>query len=142
MSEKGVGAKRGEGQKQIEHDSQERIKELQCLYGIVAVAERPEISLDELYQEVVNLLPASWQYPEITCARIIIDNKKFKTKNYRDTKWKQSSDIKVHGAKAGTVEVSYLEARPELDEGPFLKEERQLIDAVANCLARITGCCC
>jgi len=123
MSEKGVGAKRGEGQKQIEHDSQERIKELQCLYGIVAVAERPEISLDELYQEVVNLLPASWQYPEITCARIIIDNKKFKTKNCRDTKWKQSSDIKVHGAKAGTVEVSYLEARPELDEGQLPRGE-------------------
>jgi len=138
MSEKGVGAKKGEGQKQIEHNSQERIKELQCLYGIAEVAERPEISLDELYQEVVNLLPASWQYPEITCARIIIDNKKFKTKNCRDTEWKQSSDIKVHGAKAGTLEVGYIKARPELDEGPFLKEERQLIDAVAKQVVRIT----
>ena len=58
---------------QVEHDLQERIKELQCLYGIAEVAERPEIRLDELYQEVVNLLPSSYQYPEITCARITID---------------------------------------------------------------------
>jgi len=124
--------------KQAEHDLQERVKELQCLYGIAEVAKRPDISSDELYQEVVNLLPSSWQYPEITCARTIIDNKEFKTKNYRDTEWQQSSDIKVYGAKAGTVEVGYLEERPERDEGPFLKQERLLLDAIAKQLARIT----
>ncbi len=123
--------------KRAEHDLQERIKELQCLYGIAEVAERPDITSDELYQEVVNLLPSSWQYPEITCARTIIDNKEFKTKNCRDTEWKQSSDIKVFGAKAGTVEVGYLE-RPEIDEEPFLKEEKLLIDAVAERLGDIT----
>jgi len=123
---------------QVEHDLQERIKELQCLYGIAEVAERPEIRLDELYQEVVNLLPSSWQYPEITCARITIDNKKFNSKNFIDTNWKQSSDIKVHRAKVGTLEVGYIEARLELDEGPFLKEERQLIDAAAKLVSTIT----
>jgi len=126
------------GRKQTEHNLQERVKELKCLYGITEVAERPDITSDELYQEVVNLLPSSCQYPEITGARIIIDSKEFKTKNYRDTQWQQSSDIKVHGAKAGTVEVGYLEERPEIDEGPFLKEERQLIDAIAERLGRIT----
>ena len=124
--------------KRMEQDLKERVKELQCLYGIARIAERADISLDELYQEVVNLLPASWQYPEITCARIIIDNKEFKTRNYGETEWKQSSDIKVYGVKVGTVEVNYLEERPEIDEGPFLKEERLLIDAVVKQLRRIT----
>jgi len=124
--------------KRMEHDLKERMKELQCLYGIAEIAERPGITLDELYQETVNLLPKSWQYPEITCATIAINGKKFKTENCRDTKWKQSSDIKAYGAKAGEVEVSYLEERPELDEGPFSKEERLLIDAVAERLGTIT----
>ena len=124
--------------KRMEHDLQERVKEMQCLYGIAEVAERPDITSDELYQAVVNLLPLSWQYPEITGARIITDSKEFKTKTYRDTQWQQSSDIKVYGAKAGTVEVGYLEERPEIDEGPFFKEERRLLDAVAKQLARIT----
>jgi len=124
--------------KMAEHKLKERVKELNCLYGIAKIAQRPRITLDELYQEVINLLPKSWQYPEITCARIIINGKEFKTKNHRETEWKQSSDIMVHGAKAGDVEVSYLEERPELDEGPFSKEERQLIDAVAERLGRIT----
>jgi len=124
--------------KRMEHDLKERVKELQCLYGIARIDERPGITPDELYQEVANLLPASWQYPEITCARITINGKKFETENHKETKWKQSSDIKVYGAKAGQVEVSYLEERPEIDEGPFLKEERLLIDAVAKQLGNIT----
>jgi len=123
--------------KQIEHNLHERIKELQCLYAISKFAEITDISLDELYQEVANLLPSSWQYPEITGARITINGKKFETENYIDTEWKQSSDVKVYGAKAGTLEVGYLEKRPELDEGPFLKEERRLIDATAEQLGRI-----
>ena len=124
--------------KRMEHNLRERIKELNCLYGIASIAERPDITLDEVYREVANLLPSSWQYPEITCARITIDNKGFKTENYRETEWKQSSDIKVHGTKTGVAEVSYLEDRPEIDEGPFLKDERLLIDAVAKQLGRIT----
>ena len=124
--------------KRLEQDLNERVKELQCLYGIARIDERLGIISDELYQEIANLLLASWQYPGITCARITINGKKFETENYKETKWKQSSDIKVYGAKAGQVEVSYLEERPEIDEGPFSKEERLLIDAVAKQLGNIT----
>jgi len=124
--------------KQLEHALNERVKELQCLYGIASIAERPEITLDELYQEVANILPPSWRYPEVTCARIVISGKEFKTENCRDTEWRQSSDIKVDGVKTGVVETCYLEERPEIDEGPFLKEERLLINAVAQRLGDIT----
>jgi len=124
--------------KQAEHDLNERVKELECLYNIADIAERSGITLNEIYQEITNLLPASWQYPEITCARIIINDKDFRTANYAETEWKQASSIKVHGIKTGVVEINYLESRPEIDEGPFLREERLLIDAVAGRLGRIT----
>ena len=118
--------------KQMERDISERIKELQCLYSVGSIAEMPRITLDELFQAVVNLLPPGWQYPEVTCARIAVNGQEFKTENYRETGWKQSSDITVDGVREGVVEVSYLEEKPELGEGPFLKEERSLIDAVAE----------
>ena len=128
--------------KRAEYNLSKRVKELHCLYGIANIAERVGITLgitlDELYQEIVNLLPDAWQYPEITCARITITNKEFKTEYCRETKWKQCSDIKVNEVKVGAVEVIYLEERPEADEGPFLKEERLLIVAVAEQLGRIT----
>ena len=45
------------------------------------------------------------------------------------------ANIVVGGKPRGTVEVGYGEERPPLDEGPFLKEERNLIDTVARELA-------
>lgn len=124
--------------KRLKRSPGERGKELQCFYGIARIAEKPRLTLDEIYQEVLELLPRSWQYPEVACAQLTIDGKEFKTANYRETEWKQSTDIKVHGMKAGMLVVGYLEDRPASDEGPFLKEERLLIDAIAERLGRIT----
>jgi len=116
----------------------ERIKELQGIYDIAQIVDRPGIMLDEIYQEVVARLPGDWQYPETTCARITIGGREFKTDNFRKTEWQQSAEIEVNGAQAGVIEVDYLEERPESDEGPFLAEERILINVIAGRLGRIT----
>jgi PAS domain S-box-containing protein len=119
------------------HDLGERVKELNCLYGIANLVEQQDISLEEILQRTVDLIPPSWQYPEITCARIIIQDREWKTKNFRETIWKQTSDIKTHGELSGNLEVYYLEENPEIDEGPFLREERNLINAIAMLTGRI-----
>ena len=124
--------------KRLEHDLAERVKEIQCFYSISSIVEKSRITLDELYQEVADLLPEAWQYPEITCARVIINNKRFETENWCETKWKQSSDIKVHGVKAGAIEICCLEERPPIGTSPFLMEEKLLIDSVAERLGKIT----
>ena len=116
----------------------ERIKELQGIYDIAQIVDRPGIMLDEIYQEVVARLPGGWQYTETTCARITIGGREFKTENFRKTEWQQSVEIEVNGARVGVIEVDYLEERPESDEGPFLEEERILINVIAGRLGRIT----
>ncbi len=118
-------------------DLSERVKELDCLYSISELVARPDISLDELLQEIVDVIPDSLQYPETTCARIVIGGHDFRTNNFSDSHWKQSADIIVDGEKAGAWEICYLEQRPEADEGPFLKWERRLINAVAEQTGRI-----
>ncbi|MEE8358125.1 MAG: PAS domain S-box protein, partial [Candidatus Hydrothermarchaeales archaeon] len=120
------------------YDLGERVKELNCLYGISDLVEKPGISLDEIFQGTAELIPPSWQYPEVTCARIVFEDKEYKTKNFKKTKWKHSSNIIVHGNKVGFVEVYYLEKKPASDEDPFLKEERSLINAIAERLGKIT----
>jgi signal transduction histidine kinase len=85
----------------------------------------------------VELLPPSWQYPEIASARITLDGKQYSVSGFQDRPQSQTADIIVRGEKRGVVEVVYNEERPELDEGPFLKEERGLIDAVASQVALI-----
>jgi PAS domain S-box-containing protein len=124
--------------KRSEEVLRERVKELNCLYGISQLIEKRSISFEEIIQGAVDLIPAAWQYPEITCARIILGDLKFKTNNFRKTDWKQVGDIFVHGKLSGKVEVYYLEEKPACHEGPFLKEERTLINTIAGRLARIT----
>jgi PAS domain S-box-containing protein len=113
------------------YDLGERVKELNCLFGISKLVENPNNSIEDILQGTVELIPPGWQYPEITCARIIHENHIFKTENYKKTKWKQTADITVNGAIIGTVEVGYLKEQPECDNGPFLKEEEDLIQNIA-----------
>jgi len=119
------------------HELDERVKELDCLYGISRLARQEGLSLEQILIGAVDLLPPAMQYPEIAYARIVLDGQEFKTEDFRETPWQQSSAIVVQGEQAGRVEVGYLEERPEVDEGPFQKEERLLLNAVAERLGRI-----
>ncbi len=119
------------------YELQERVKGLDCLYGISRLIEQSDLSLPEILQGTVELMPPAWQYPEIACARIILDNRVYQTEAFIETAWKLSRDIWVRGQPAGRIEVHYLEARPDEDEGPFLGEERRLLYAVAERLGRI-----
>jgi len=122
--------------KQVSHSLGERIKELNCLYSISKLRERTDFSLEDILHAIIELIPPAWQYPEITCARIIFNGYEFITKNYKSSSWKLTRDILVYSERVGTLEVCYLEEKLELDEGPFLKEERNLIDAVAERIAK------
>jgi len=122
--------------RKVNHNLQERVKELTCLYGFSNLVEQTE-TLEEIIRGLVELISPGWQYPEITAARIIFEGCRFKTDNFQKTAWMQSTNIKVHGRKAGTIEVCYLRKRPVIDEGPFLKEERKLLDVLAERLGRI-----
>ena len=123
--------------KETSHDLNERNKKLTGLFALSNLIEKKGNSLDEIIQGVAELIPPSWQYPEITCSRIILEDKEYKTGNFKETGWRQSNDIFVHGERSGILEVYYLEEKPEIDEGPFLNEERSLINAISERLGRI-----
>ena len=113
------------------HDLGERVKELTCLYAISELAGKQDISLEEILRGAVQLLPPGWQYPEITTARIVVGDRAFAGDHFCETIWLQHCDVIAHGDRVGCIEVYYLEEMPAIDEGPFLKEERNLINAVA-----------
>jgi PAS domain S-box-containing protein len=123
--------------KERSHDLGERVKELHGLYKFSKLVEVKDITLDEIYQGLVELIPDAWQYPEITCAKLKIYDREFQTMNYKKTPWQQKCDVFVNGEKAGNLIVGYLEERPDLDEGPFIKEERLLINALCERLGHV-----
>jgi len=120
------------------HELKERIKEINCLYGISRLVEKNQNPLEDIYQGIVSLIPYSWQYPEITSAQILIHGKAFHTEEFKKTRWQQSADIIVYGKTVGVLVVCYLEKRQNIYEGPFLQEERSLLDAIAERVGRMT----
>jgi len=115
----------------------ERVKELTCLYGLSKIIAKHGDSIDEIMQDTVSLLPPAYQYPDIACARIVWEDCKYITGNFRETRWSQKTDIKVCGEIVGAVEVYYLQEKSDRDKKLFLKEEKNLLDAVAERMGRV-----
>ena len=124
-------------ERSTQHRLKERVKELNAVYAIAEIVETRGTTPAEQYQRIADVLPNSWQYPDFTCARLLIFDADYRTSNYRATPWTLSAPISVMGMPAGRVEVAYLVEYPPEDEGCFLKEERLLIDAVAERVGRI-----
>ena len=115
----------------------ERVKELTCLYSLARLVERTGISLAEILQGAVELLPQAWQYPELTAGRIVFDGQSYETAHFKQSSQIQSAPIVVNGQPRGRVDVVYIKKMPPAHEGPFLTEERNLIDAAARQIAII-----
>ncbi|MCF8302941.1 MAG: PAS domain S-box protein [Bacteroidales bacterium] len=124
------------GDTTTEKKLKERVKELNCLYELSRLMENRNISENEFLQSAVNLIPPAWQYPGITCARLLLNEQEFKTKGFEETPWKLSANIQVHNKPKGRLDVFYLEEKPEMNEGPFLEEERRILDSFVSNLGQ------
>ncbi len=122
---------------EVMHLLGERIKELNCLYDFSNLIEKSGMSLKELLQSAVDLIPAAMQYPEITCARITLEGEVYATGNYRKTRWRQAEGIFANGSRIGSIEAVYLERRPGWKNDPFLQEEKVLLSAIAKRTGKI-----
>lgn len=110
----------------------ERVKELTCLYGLAKVIASVSLTLSDLIQQAAHLLPPSWLHPEIAVAQIRFDDITHTVGAFEAAVQTQEADIIVDDTVRGRVAVGYVQEINELDEGPFLIEERHLIDAVAQ----------
>jgi len=117
---------------------EERIKELNCLFGLSKLVEQPEISLEQIFEKTVHLIRNTYQEPDKTCVRVTFEGIQYKTDNFEKGELSQHAEIKVRGEKAGDIEIYYLGEKAENGQAPFLKEEHDLLDAVAEHLGRTT----
>ena len=118
------------------HDLAERVKELSTLYALSRFESTPGVTLPEYLMELAAILPGGWQYTDDACVKITFRGQSYVTPNYRDSAWQQRSTIEVHGRPAGAVTVGYLSPHPAAGSGPFLSEERSLLEEIAHRVGR------
>ena len=114
----------------------ERLKEMNCLYAVTNCLQDVTSPVEKIIPKLYLPIIKAYQYPEITAVKIIIEGSVYSSDNFSESEWRQSSGIQVSGREIGRIEICYLEEMPKFDEGPFLKEERTLINSLANLIGQ------
>jgi len=113
----------------------ERVKELTCLHGITRIAARPGVTLEQILKAAVDLIPKSCLHEDLASARIIFDDLSFASEVYIDATHTHLQELVVGGRRRGAIILAYSTELPELDKGPFTKEELDMLEVVAKELA-------
>jgi len=117
---------------QLVESLQERAKELNCLYRVDEILSDPARSIAEICPQIVEALPPGWKYPEACAVRLNLRGDRCQTATFHETPWFLAAPIVVEGQQVGALTVHYMVEKPAADDGPFLKEERKLIDTIAD----------
>ena len=117
--------------KQLVYDNQERLKELAAINDTTLIIKAGK-SIPETLFEICQILPGAWQYPGFAVARISFEDMEFTSPGFAETQWKQEQSFDTIDNLTGTIAIFYLREFKECDEGPFLKEERNLVITLAS----------
>jgi hypothetical protein len=112
----------------------ERLKELRGINQTSMILKESK-SIGESLKIICSILPEAYQYPEFTAVRIRYENMVFTSKDFRESEVTQQQEFDTPNGIKGVIEVFYLKEFPDADEGPFLKEERNLLINLANLIA-------
>jgi len=88
------------GKTAAEHRLRERVKELNCLYKLSEIFRVHTDDFEKGLEKVPDLIQSSWQYPDVCCVRLMLDKKKYRTRNFRKTGYLQSAEIKYRQRQA------------------------------------------
>lgn len=114
------------------NELKERAKELNCLYLVEECLGNYNKPLEEVLKELITILPGGWQHTEHCCVSIEYEDLLIKSPNFIKTEWCQSAKIVIDEKISGSVSVYYLQKFSDIHEGPFLKEERRLLNTITD----------
>ena len=111
-----------------------QIRSLRFLCRLTTLVNDRELPIEQLLRRVAEQLPQAYQYPAIARARVELADIAVQNLDFHPTMWEQTVTIGTLFPRTGALTVCYLEPRPEEAEGPFLEEERELLNTVGELL--------
>ena len=110
----------------------ERAKELNCIYEVEEILQDAKLDIKNILIKVAEILPSAMQYSEICRTKIYFRDELITGFDFEETPWVLNQKIKVDEKTVGKIEVFYLKEKPQLDEGPFLNEEKRVLGNIAK----------
>jgi len=120
-------------QERLLGELKERNKKITCLYSVGEVIREQAVETD-VFRAVAQLVRPACSYPEITRARIIFDGQTYEEVTVTSTPWMLSAPIIVGGRNRGRLELVYHEAVEPSMPGKLLREDANMIEAIARTL--------
>ncbi len=111
-------------------DLKERVKELTMLRQLSMRLQRGGLTPATLCASIAESLKRAFLHADVAQVRVEFDGEEFTTEDWQRTDWCLKQTFSTRDARRGCIEVCYLDARPEADDGPFLTEERSLLKSV------------
>lgn len=113
----------------------EREKELQCIYKVEEILRDSTRKLDDVFKEVLRVIPSGWQHPTLCETRIIFEGKVIRSDDFRETDWWLKADIVLDDNVAGRLDLVYTQKVSEEGKAVFLPEEQKLLNTIAESLS-------
>jgi pyruvate, water dikinase len=111
---------------------QERAKELECFYAVQDILASTDQPIETICRRLIDIIPAGWQYQDLCRVRISIGTSHYTSPGFAETPWVLSTDILVQERVVGYIVVCYSQNRHPGPGSPFLHEESQLLQAIAD----------
>ncbi|TSK08524.1 MAG: PAS domain S-box protein [Geobacter sp.] len=114
---------------------EQRIREEQCLYRVSSLTEDVTPPFEEQMRQVAALVPSGLRFPDCAEARLTHGAASFKTAGFAPTPWTLCARLDTDDGDSFELTVAYREEHQAADEGPFLVEERRLLENILHRLA-------
>lgn len=123
---------------QVMEAMQDRVNELECIYGINEVI-RVTDHIEDVISEVLQIIPKGMKKSHKVSVRIILDDVIHSLEEFLPTEWKFVGNIKTHQQQRGQIEIYYDEpcALSEQEKANFRAENQQLLDNIASSLSEV-----
>jgi len=110
----------------------ERAKELDCLYRVDEILNNSRLTLAEMFERMILVLPSGFRFPEACRVEITYANHRYQSADFVSSQISDGVDIKAEGKVVGRIEVIYVRDVPVTEEGCFLEKEKRLIKTIAE----------
>lgn len=115
-------------------DLSKRVGELRLLHDAARLLQEASGIDQPLLTELAHRITSAWLHADDASARITYRDIVVTTPGWSDTEWRQAASFHTSDGSSGGVEVCYRREHTFHEEGPFLVEERALLNSLAEML--------
>ncbi len=116
----------------LQLEMNERLKELNCHNHISDVMSNSNLSVDDVCEKIVHIIPQGFQFPDITGATIQIGDKVYQTGNFNKSHHLLRQEIIINDNAIGFLEVCLPDDKVPDANPLFLLEELNLLFSIAE----------